>query len=303
MASERHLELSNGHVSLEMHPEFGARVTKLTDLETGQQWLTEGECEGDPGDEAQFLGEQARGWDECFPTISPCEVDCWGNLRDHGLLWGRPWAATQTDHAIHAKYVDERFIFDRSLRLDGKAVIAEYAATNTSGKAFSYIWSQHCILEMQAGETIQIPDKSFSFWISQVSRMGENFRSSGLNWPVHESTGLDLSKALGKSERFHAKIHGIAEIARETDPAETEASVIGKRGRIRFSWNRKMAPGLGLWLNFGAWPSEAPGQQIAVEPTTSNTDCLGEALKLKCARTLKPGEIAEWTIRIELMPN
>ena len=303
MASEKYLKLSNGRVSLEMKPKFGARVTKLTDLETGQQWLTEGECEGGSGDEAQFLGKQARGWDECFPTISPCEVDCWGKLRDHGLLWGRPWAATQTDSAIQARYSDERFIFDRSLRIDGKTVIAEYAATNTSGKAFSYIWSQHCILEMQTGEAIQIPDKSLAYRISQVSRMGENFRSSELNWPVHDSTGLDLSKALGKSERFHAKIHGIAEIARETDPAEIEASVIGKRGRIRFSWNRENTPGLGLWLNYGAWPSEAPGQQVAIEPTTSNTDCLEEALKLKCARTLKPGEIDEWTVRIELMPS
>ena len=303
MPSGSYLELSNGRVSLEMHPEFGARITKLTDLKTGLQWLTEGECEGDPGDEAKFLGEQARGWDECFPTISSCDVDCWGSLRDHGLLWGRPWAATQTDHAIHAKYVDERFIFHRRLSLDGNTVVAEYAVKNTSGKAFSYIWSQHCILEIQAGDVIQVPGKSFAYRISQVSRMGRNIPSSRLNWPVHESTGRDLSKALGKQERFHAKIHGIADIARGPAPAETEAGVIGKRGRIRFAWDRETAPGLGLWLNYGAWPSKAPGQQIAIEPTTSNTDCLREAMKLKCARVLKPGEFDEWAVRIELMPG
>ena len=303
MASESHLELSNGRVSLEMDPEFGARVTKLTDLETGRQWLTEGECEGDLGDEAQFLGEQARGWDECFPTIAPCEVEFWGNLRDHGLLWGRRWAAAQTDRAIYATYFDERFIFRRRLSLDGKTVVAEYAARNTSEKVFSYVWSQHCILKIQAGEAIQVPDKSFAYRISQISRMGKNIRSGGLNWPVHDSTGLNLSKALDKSERFHAKIHGIAETAREPSPAAVEAGVKGNRGRIRFAWNRETAPGLGLWLNYGAWPSNAPGLQIAIEPTTSNTDSLEEAIELKCARTLKPGECNEWTIRMELMPG
>ena len=303
MANESLLELSNGRVSLEMRPEFGARVTKLTDLETGLQWLTEGECEGDPGNEAQFLGEQARGWDECFPTISSCDVDFWGNLRDHGLLWGRPWEAARTDRAIQARYVDERFIFHRSLSLDGRSVIAEYAVRNTGEKAFSYIWSQHCILEIQAGEVIQVPGKSLACRISQISRMGENIQSSGLNWPVHDSTGLDLSKALDKSERFHAKIHGIAEIEPGQGPAEIEASVIGRRGRIRFIWDREKAPGLGLWLNFGAWPSNAPGQQVAVEPTTSDTDCLEEAMKRQCARILKPDETHEWTVRIELMPS
>ena len=303
MASERRMELSNGRVSLEVNPEFGARITRLADLETGRHWLTEGECEGDPSDEAEYLGEQARGWDECFPTISTCEVDHWGKLRDHGLLWGRPWTAKQTDHSIDATHVDERFTFRRRLSLDDKTVIAEYAVRNTSDNAFSYIWSQHCLLDIRAGEVVSVLGKAFDYRISQVSHMGENIPGGELEWPVHGSTGLDLSKAMSKSERFHAKLHGLAEAARGPNNARLEASVGGSRGGIRFIWDRGSMPGLGLWLNYGAWPSDAPGQQIAIEPTTSNTDCLDEAMKLGCACALKPGEFSEWTVRVELMPG
>ena len=303
MASAHHMELSNGRVSLEVHPEFGARVAKLADLETGRHWLTEGDGEGDPSDEAEYLGEQARGWDECFPTISTCEVDHWGRLRDHGLLWGRPWEAKQTDQSIDARYVDERFTFHRRLSLDSKTVVAEYVVRNTSDNAFSYVWSQHCLLDIRAGEVIRVPDKAFGYRISQVSLMGEDILGSELEWPVHGSTGIDLSKAMSKSERFHAKIHGLAEIAREPNDDQLEASIGGPQGGIRFIWDRGSVPGLGLWLNYGAWPSEAPGQQIAIEPTTSNTDCLDEAMKLGCACTLKPGEFNKWTVRIELMPG
>ena len=300
MASERRMELSNGRVSLELNPEFGARITKLADLETGRHWLTEGECEGDPSDEAEYLGEQARGWDECFPTISTCEVDHWGELRDHGLLWGRPWEAKQTDDAIDARHVDERFTFRRRLRLDGKAVVAEYAVANTSDRAFSYIWSQHCLLEIRAGEVISVPGKAFDYRISQVSHFGKKISASGLEWPVHGPTGLDLSKAMSKSERFHAKIHGFAGTAHDPSDSRLEASASGPRGGIRFIWDRGSAPGLGLWLNYGAWPNNDPGQQIAIEPTTASTDCLDEAAKLDRACMLNAGEVSAWSVRVEL---
>ena len=300
MESDSGMELSNGRVSLEVNPDFGARITDLVDLETGRHWLTEGECAGDPSDEAKYLGEQARGWDECFPTISTCDVDHWGKLRDHGLLWGRRWTATRTDRAIDTRYDDERFVFHRRLSLDGKAVVAEYAVRNTSEGAFRYIWSQHCILAIQAGEVIQVPEKAFEFRISQVSSKGEDVPCNGLEWPVHGPTGLDLSKAIDRSERFHAKLHGIAEIADEPSNAHLEARVSGPRGGIRFIWDRGSVPCLGLWLNYGAWPSEAPGQQIAIEPTTANTDCLDEATKLNRASLLNAGEINEWSVRMEL---
>jgi hypothetical protein len=100
---------------LTVDPAFGARVLTLTDRNTGRQWLMEGTRASDTSEEAAYLGDASRGWDECFPTVLSCHHAAWGGrLRDHGLLWGRPWEVVAVDdRRLEARFRGNGIDFSR----------------------------------------------------------------------------------------------------------------------------------------------------------------------------------------------
>src|SRR5215218_7133923 len=127
--------LERGHVRLVVVPSMGARVVSLVDRRSDREWLVQG-TPAAPGadwasDDAVFGGEEAFGWDECLPTVSPCPdpLDPGGGLlRDHGDQWGRDTEVTRDGDAVSATWASSRwpYTFRRSLRIDGEAVVADY---------------------------------------------------------------------------------------------------------------------------------------------------------------------------------
>lgn len=272
------MRLANDRVALDLVPEFGARVTALTDLATGRQWLIGGACEGDPGDGAIYEGREARGWDECFPTVAPCTHPDWGPMRDHGLLWGRPWAVEGDGAACSARYQDPRFAFRRDLRLTGAEVRAEYRVTNQRDRPFRYLWSQHALLAVTPEDRIDLQR------LGPVEVGGEAIR-----WPDHR--GRDLTR-VGPAEE------GLAVKAYAASPSGGSARVTGPNGGIAFHWD---VPAFGLWLCYGGWPARGAKQhQIALEPTTAAADHLLAAEAKGQARALAPGESHGWSVAITL---
>ncbi len=273
------IRLGNSQIALTLEPAFGARVTSLTDMASGRRWLVPGDCmDGDA-----YLGDQARGWDECFPTVGRCEHPAWdGPMRDHGELWGREWAVTHDADSCVASYADPRFAFARSLQLQGGTVVSTYHVTNRGSGSLPYLWSQHCLLATTPADRI-------------VLRGIADIRSGGqpLVWPHRQ--GRDLSAVGTMDDRFALKLYG-----RATDTAS--AGIAGPAGGIRFDWSGADIPALGLWLDYGAWPPGAPVHQVALEPATAAADDLAQADTMSCARHLAPGETHRWSVRITLTP-
>ena len=56
-------------------PERGARIVSLVDCRTGRDWLAQGEPPYVKESDARYGLLEAAGWDECFPTVSPCVVE------------------------------------------------------------------------------------------------------------------------------------------------------------------------------------------------------------------------------------
>lgn len=285
--------LSNDRVELAVDPAFGARVTAFTDLASGRQWLAAGECSGGHGDRAPYLGDEARGWDECFPTVAPCRTAAWGDLRDHGVLWGRRWNVEVSGNAAHAMHTGDRFEFGRTLSLRGSEVVADYWVQNTTSDPFPYMWSQHCLLQLEPGDRIEVAEDAEGFAVSGGIRNGRALAPGKTDWPRLAGTELDLSEALGAEEGLAVKLY-----ARTPEGCTVGAS--GPEGGIRFRWERGAIRALGLWLDYGGWPPGDPVHQVALEPTTAFADDLAEAESMSRALVLKPGDRHEWSVRIEL---
>jgi hypothetical protein len=270
------IHLESDRMRVELDPAFGARVTALWDKRLGREWLVTGPREG--GD--TYGAAQARGWDECFPTVAPCDHPAWGPLRDHGLLWGRPWSVRADGSTAETTCEDDRFAFTRTLELHGPRLEARYVLEARAD--IDWMWSQHGLLAAQPGERIRLDGfDRFTAW-------GEPF-----DWPHRE--GRDLSLVEGPDAAFALKAY-----ARCEGPARAE--VLGEEGGLALSWDGADLPALGLWMSWGGWPADpalgAPVHQLALEPTTSPADDLASAGPT--ARRLPAGGRAAWRVDLTL---
>jgi hypothetical protein len=274
------ITLENAHLALTIEPAFGARVTSLTNKATGRQWLVPGALVHGTA----YLGEQARGWDECFPTVGACEHPAWGGpLRDHGEMWGQTWSMTHDATSCVATYADPRFSFGRSLKLQGATIIATYHVTSSSSVTLPYLWSQHALLATTPSDRILLQG------ITEIQAGGKP-----LDWPHHAARNLSMIGSM--EEGFALKLYGQV-------PNAACAQIAGPSGGIRFDWSGADIPAFGLWLDYGGWPSGDPVHQVALEPTTAPADDLLQAEAVGHARQLAPGGTHRWSVRTTLTPS
>ncbi|MCR9138448.1 MAG: hypothetical protein NXI27_20775 [Alphaproteobacteria bacterium] len=287
------LHLANEHVALSVEPEFGARITSLVERSSGRDWLIGGPLEGSAGDDAGFGAREARGWDECFPTVAPCLDETHGRpLRDHGDLWGRPWHCDIENNAIRSRYDGSGWRFVRDIELTGNRIETRYAVTNTGNVTLPYLWSQHCLLATGPGDRIDFQ----GIGPMTVTGGGSSDGPVGtgqFDWPELSSIMPDLRSVRDASAGFWIKAYA---------PIDTDvsATVGSDEGSISVSWKQADIPYLGLWLDYGGWPQSGPVHQIAIEPTTAPADDLATAHKVNLARWLSPGETHSWMVTMRL---
>lgn len=275
------IELSNARIRLVLEPAYG-RVVELHDRTSGRQWLISGPLSEDCGDDAIYGVEQARGWDECFPTISAGAHPSWGGrLRDHGVLWGRPWEVRQTETAAaETRFATKQFEFARKLVLRDDRMECRYALSNLSDRTLPYLWSQHCLLAVDTTDRLVVQGvKAFET------------RDGSFVWPDYR--GRSLEKIGPRDEGFALKAY-----AAITQPVSI--GIDGPEGGIRFEWGPEHAQACGLWLCYGGWTKERPVRQLAIEPTTARADDLPGADKRGEQKSLEPRGRHEWSVTIRL---
>lgn len=289
--------LDNGILRLCLEPEFGARVSELTDLRTGRNWLVGGRAIGLPEQDATFGVEQARGWDECFPSAAPCRVDAWPMpLRDHGEFWARPLevAATSLSATLTGRVGILRF--QRVMVLDGDQLTLIYQVRNEGAVAMPYLWSQHLLIAPEDGDRLDLPGIA-SLDAAFLSHGGRVLPAGPVAFPAPERDDLPvLDRAHPLSTDFAAKFFAPV-------TAGAEARVVGRSGTFTLRWNAQEVGYLGLWLDYGGWPADAPVRQISLAPTTAPMESLADAVAGGKANWLQPGGTHEWTIAIRIDAN
>lgn len=277
--------------------EYGARVASLIDKRSGRDWMAQGGVSANVGEEAVYSVGEAVGWDECFPTVSRWDAGAtpWARrLRDHGDLWGRPWQIDALDaEKLSTSFAGTGFRFARTLRLEGPALIAEYAVANTGTAPLPFMWALHALLATRAGETMRLPgvDAVDAVYLGVA---GQHLPRGQVDWAAGRADlPFPIAEVQPTSARFAAKLYASRLNA---------ASVGGEGGWLDFTWTG--VPDIGIWLTYGGWPQ--PGSDVhhvALEPTTAAVDHLGQAIERGNAVTLEPGQTHEWQVRLTLRPG
>jgi galactose mutarotase-like enzyme len=272
-------------------PALGGRILSLVDRRSGREWLVQGEPPARPEawarEDALFGGREAFGWDECLPTVGPCPdpLDpAAPPLRDHGEQWGRPADMTADGNVLVTHWPSARwgYTFRRRLRLDGDRLVASYLLANAAAVPMPFLWSMHPLLRLEPGARVWLR------WV-ETATVGGHLGSPRAPDPHRDAWEVaDISA--GSALKVYARLRS---------PATAEARQ-PDRSTLRFRWDQAVAPVVGLWLDFGGWPSGEPVHQVAIEPTTSEDDDLASAVAAGRAPMLPPGETLRWSVRLTL---
>ena len=263
-------------------PERGARVTSLVDLRNGREWLVQGEPPANDSDAARYGLAEAAGWDECFPTVSPCV----GAVRDHGDLWGRQWSVeASAPERLATRFQTPSFAFRRELRLRGATLYAHYRVDNLTAAPRTALWAMHPLFALQPGEAIELGGVRALI----PTYLNPKADLSPLPWPDGDSqTPFPFSRVQGPEARFAGKFFAAD---------ETRQARVGRPGTaLALRW--RGAQHVGLWLAYGAWPTPNEIVHVAIEPTTSPVDSLASVKNGPLS--LPAHGRAQWTVSVTL---
>lgn len=293
MSSSKLVTLTSSDLELAIAPHSGARVVFLVDRHTGRNWL----AEGPPSrkDAMTYGVGEAAGWDECFPTVSPCDASAtpWRRqLRDHGDLWARPAEVTaQTAELLETTFEGDGFRFVRRLTLTGPVLDVAYAVETTLDEPTPFLWAMHPLFALRPGEMIAIEDAGMLL-PTYLSLQGRQLEPKPTPWPMGDGQipfRLDCVQSPGA--RFAGKFF-------VDDAAVRTASLGGPDRWLDLQWEG--VANVGLWLTYGAWPEFNNVVHVAIEPTTSPDDTLAEAIAKQRAAAITPGKRETWRVRVTL---
>jgi galactose mutarotase-like enzyme len=292
-------EIENEQLLVAIAPEYGARVVSLIDKGTGREWMAQGGFSHNTGEDAAYLGAEAVGWDECFPTVAPWDASgtAWGrHLRDHGDIWGRPTEVLERGpDEVLTRTAHRQFSFERRLRLDGSRLVVGYRLDNLDNAALPYLWALHALLAVTENDRIQIGAVQ-SASATYFSRHGQSHSVPSLQWPGPNANWPELLDHVQPVD-----LQSAVKLYASGLPGGS-ATVGHGQEWLRIDWDSGISD-LGIWLNFGGWPSPGRIHQIALEPTSAPADHLGQALQRANPATLTPGGSHSWTVTFTVGAN
>jgi galactose mutarotase-like enzyme len=312
------LTLENGLIALTIVPELGGKITSLRDARTGREWLWASDRL--PYRKLEYgvsYVEEADtgGWDECFPTVAACAypLSPWRGapMPDHGELWPQAWSVeTVADDATGGVSVRTRargvrlpYTFARAVSLDPESstVRLDYEVTSESEEEIAYIWSAHPLFAIEPGMRVELPPDAVMRPYSTVppdllSEQGE------YTWPLRvERDGRELGLA-----RLPDASAGVAFKLWSEPLSEGRASLVARDGALRFSFDPRLVPQVGLWANLGGWSGTGgePYYNLGLEPCIGAQDSLEEAVeRYGLYATLPPRGARAWWLEVSLLTS
>ncbi|MDE3202291.1 MAG: hypothetical protein KGN79_15375 [Acidobacteriota bacterium] len=258
-----------------------------------------------------FEAADASGWDECFPSVAPCEVQgAFGRAQvpDHGDLWRVAWERVDSDTSeqsitLRGKCFSLPLEMERSLELQetgkGWRLSAHYTVRNCGKTEVPWSWAAHPLFAAEAGDQILLPGTITQLLLegSGGNRLGPH--GSVVQWPVallSNGTHADLSMVQPPETQIGDKL-----FAGPVQKEEAWCTLLRPSAglRIKVHFDAEATPYLGLWICYGGWP-DGPGPKqkcVALEPATAPHDSL--ATEGPWSRMLQPDETSSWPMLID----
>lgn len=279
-------------------PGLGAKVVSLVDLPSGRELLWQDPRRPAPAvaPGAAFADGDRGGVDDCFPTVDPCAWPGPGGparVADHGEVWTRAWDWEQDGNRsilLGCRTGAPPFRLERRVSVtDDEALRLDYALTVEGDRALPYQWTGHPLLAATAGMVVELPAGAAArTGFAAGGRVVAD--AAGWRWPLAPAPDgglVDVSRVLAADAGLNEKYWLAAppDGCRLVDPG---------RGAVVLAWDAALLPHLAVCVDYGGWPSDAPGHWVALEPATSPHDRLDESWDAGAARELAPGETARW---------
>jgi len=313
VAGFRALEVGNGVIAFTLVPELGAKIASLRDLRSGREWLWRNPrlpYRKVAHDASYVAVGDTGGWDECFPSVSPCAypLEPWRGVAvpDHGELWSQTAQVETTQSATGGiglrtmiAGVALPYTFARTLTLepDTATLRLDYALRNTSGDNLAFIWSAHPLIPLEAGMRVALPAGTVMH-LNDGGRGGDAPAGGTYPWPLRAGT-LDLSTLPDPDAGISCKLW--------SEPlSEGWVELATRTGRLRFTFGPALLPQVGLWVNAGGWAGDggAPYSNLGLEPCLGAQDSLAEAVTTyNRYGSLPPGGTRQWWIEVRVMTN
>jgi galactose mutarotase-like enzyme len=301
--------LDNGVARVVVLPDLGGKIISLVRIATGREYLISLPSDEDlrkPSFGETFVDYNNVGFDECIPTIAPCDYPegkfAGSHLPDHGDVWSLPWQHEIRDLGLMLSVQGRSlpFVFRKYLSLQGATLRIEYELLNTSDTRFQFLWSAHPLFRTEPGTTILLPLDSGKLLIdsSKGNRLGS--KGESCTWPIAaqrdgQTDDLRLMKTRREaSDKLYTPrlSNGYCGLYHPT----TNESII-------FRFDVESVPYVGLWICHGGVGSDNPEEPytIAIEPCNGRPDSLREAIGRGESTTLFPHELKQWTLHVELL--
>ena len=306
---DRHI-LHNEHLRVEVLPALGGKLGSIALAGSGGELLQAPLKPYAPRTATMpFDQSDGSGWDECLPSIGPCEVT-YGDqqtakIEDHGDFWRLAFTVDESSDTTLRMHTDGASLplwFERSLRLDGRTLHLDYTLRNRSDVTVPWGWSVHPLFAIQPFDRIHLPAsvQQISAEASANGRLGA--AGSKHPWPhttnALDGEPLDLSLALSIDD-------GVGDKLVLPAPAEGWCAIERKtlRTLLTLHFDPKDSPWLGLWLCYGGWPSDPKakrGYTVGLEPCNLPVDSLAGSLSRGAGSRLAPGAEKHWSLRLEI---
>jgi len=298
----------NGRLLVYILPEMGGKITNIIRKSSGTEFLKQSDQELTqiqlPNYGQEFLPPYAAGFDDCFPTVSPCSISLDGeiiNLPDHGELWTSGWEVEQSGPGMklttYGKSLNYRF--SKYIRLDGDSLIIRYRVENLSDTTIPFIWSSHPLLNVDPEDELILPPEMNEVLVDGMTEEEIGQFGDRLSWSDLKSGLLPFDPSVVQpvetgfaGKFFSEKLQtGIAGIYRK----QTDESLL-------FQFDTAEIPYLGIWLCYGGWPEESAKKDltVALEPCIGRPDSLRKAMEWGDNLEIEPSGMREWSMKITI---
>lgn len=280
-------------IRAELIPGLGAKIVSLRYKPTGKEWLVDAGSREllQPAYGSSFGEADLSGWDECFPTITPCDVEIGSggkrSLPDHGEAWPLPWDCEFAGGSVACSVAGRAlpYRFARTLSCPAADTLRmEYRVANLGGEPLPFLWVPHP-----------------QFAVTEPTRI------------VLPASVRDVACVFGGHSLRDGESYAWADQALAQPGQTGDGRKFYVPGRLSEGWSGLACERSGDWLRmdvdpervpyFGVWIDEGmvnDRNAVAPEPSIGYYDALDRAIANGSAGIVGPGKAFEWTLELRL---
>lgn len=293
--------LENSVLRAVIIPALGGRVWELEDRARGRQWIWHRE---DVPLKATPMGAiyddvWAGGWEELFPNDAAGLFEG-RELPDHGEWWTTPWAVDDASSGsvagvqLRATSTVVKTSCSKEFRLasDAATISVRYRIRSDEPEAFHFLFKQHLPIQLTPGCRLLLPG-------GRVQAVDPSFGTilpgpEPFDWPLARKDGqvTDMRVIPHRSNRAREFVY-VRDLPQPWCGVED-----GRHGAsIRMTFDRGELPFVWLFLSYGGWRDT---YTVVLEPCSNMPKDLSEAVRLRQAARLEPGQEFQTMVSVRL---